>query len=120
MAGQDFDQRRLVLRLQQVLDGARGEHRESFIGRREDSERPCPLKRLHQTGGLDGGNQRRMVFGVDGVLNDVLGRIHRSAADRDGLLLHHLCERGGSGAEREGCGESSKHKAGILHAARSD
>ena len=83
VVGQHLRQRRLVLGLQQGVDRAGGQGGEGGVGRREHRERPRALQRLHQVGGLDGGDQRRVVLRVDGVVDDVLARVHRRAADHD-------------------------------------
>ena len=46
--GQDLGELRLVLRLQQCVDGACRQRRKGFVGRREDREGAGPLERLHE------------------------------------------------------------------------
>ena len=79
--GQDAGQRALVLGLDQRLDRAGGQLGEGGIGRREHGERTLARQRVDQAGGLDRGDQRRVILRIDGILDDVLGRIHRGAAD---------------------------------------
>ena len=108
MVGQHRDQLLLDLRLEQRVDRAGRQLGERGIGRREHGEGAGSLQRLDQARGLDRGDQRGVVLRVHRVLDDVLRGIHRSAADRDGLLLHLRESRrrrdGGEGERRRGDG----------------
>ena len=48
---------------------------------REDGERARPLERVDEAGRLDRGNERGVVGGIDRVLDDVPGVVHRRAPD---------------------------------------
>jgi hypothetical protein len=48
-----------------------------------NGERAGAGQRLDEAGGLHCRDQRGMVLRIDGFLDDVLGRIHRGAADFD-------------------------------------
>ena len=61
---------------------------------------PGPFSVVDQAGGLDRGDQRRVVLRVDGVVDDVLVGVHRRAADHD---LRHC--RDGDGGEDRGEGD---------------
>ena len=81
MIGQDLGQRRLVLGLHQIIDRAGGELAERGVGRREHGEGPLARQRVDQAGGLDRGDQGRVILRIDRILNDVAGRIHGGAAN---------------------------------------
>ena len=83
----------LHLRLEQRVDGAGGQCIERRVHRCENSERPGTLQGLDQPGGLDGGDEGRVILGVDGVFDDVLVGIHRSASDHRIVAFgsHGLC-----------------------------
>src|SRR5204863_6849302 len=79
-----------------------------LVGRGEDRERARALDRRDEARRLDGGDQRRVVLRVDGVVDDVLARVHRRAAD------HDLRKRrdGGGGEDR---GERDGGELDDLH-----
>ena len=112
VAGQDLDELSLVLRLEQIVDRALRQFGEGLIGRRENGERPLPFQRLDEAGGLDRRDKRRVVLGVDGVLDDVFRGVHGRAADHRVLGIGHTAQGGkGDGAGENG-GEdiASRHK----------
>ena len=81
MRGQHLGELVLVFGLEQRIDRAGRQRGKGLVGRREDGERTGALQGIDKAGGLDGGDQRRVVLRVDGVLDDVFGGIHRRAAD---------------------------------------
>jgi hypothetical protein len=103
VVGQDPGELGLVLRLEQGLDGSRRQGCERRVGRREYRERTGTLERVDQTRRLDGGNERRVILRIHGIVDDVLRRIHRRTAHHHGLLLRHGARCGDGGAcQRDG------------------
>ena len=62
----------LILRLQKGIDRTGRQLGESLVGRREHGERAGTLERIDKPGGLDGGDERRVVLRVDRILDNVL------------------------------------------------
>ena len=81
MVGEDFGQRGLVFGLQQRVDRAGRQLAEGLVSGSEHREGAGTFERFDQTGGLHSGHQGSVIGGVQGVFNDVLGRIHFLAAD---------------------------------------
>src|SRR4030088_2235871 len=90
MISQDFGQGRLVFGLYQGVERAGRQLAEGGVGRRENGERALAFQGLDKAGGLHRRNQRGVVLGVHGVLDDVLRREHGGATDHDGLLAGHF------------------------------
>src|SRR5262249_57455048 len=111
--GQELGKGGLVLGVEEIVDGAGRQLAERRVGRREDRERTRALQRVDQAGRLHGCNQRGVVLRVHRVLDDVLRRIHRRAADLDGLLGRAERRRCGREAERERGGGSGGRGAGT-------
>ena len=107
MIGQHLGQRRLVLGLEQGVDGAGRQGGEGGVGRREDGERARALQRVDQAGGLDRGDQGGVVLRVDGVVDDVLVRQYIGAPP----TVTWAMARDGRGGEDEGEGERGKFDA---------
>ncbi len=94
VVGEDLYEGGLVLRLDEVVDGACGELGEGGIGGSEDGEGASAFEGVDETGSLDGGDEGLVDGGVDRVLDDVLGRVHGGAADGGVGHLRASCERG--------------------------
>ena len=94
------------------LDRSRGKLVEGRVGRREDREGTGALQRIDEARGLHRRDERRVVLGVDRVLDDVLAGIHRGAADH----LGHLGEgrAGQSGHAGEGEKSTVERHVGLL------
>jgi hypothetical protein len=60
---------------------------EGFVGRRKHGEGTFARQRVDEIGSLHGGDEGGVILLVDGILNDVLRREHRGAADRHRHLL---------------------------------
>jgi hypothetical protein len=108
--GQHLGQRRFVLGLEQRVDRARGQSGESRVGRREHRERAGALERVDQAGGLDRGDQRRVILRVDGVVDDVLVRIHRRATDHRRAAVRHRGVAHHRRARRQRGARGDKHE----------
>ena len=109
VAGQHLGQLFLVLRLQQRVDGAGRQGIEGGIDRSEDRERTGAGQGLDQAGSLDGSDQRRVILGVDGILDNVLVFRHGGAAD------HGVFGVGGDGTGCERDGKRERAKGGLEH-----
>ena len=81
MIGQNLDKRRLILRLEQRFDRACGQLVKGAVDGCKDRERPGALQRVNQSGGLNSSDERRMIFRVNGVFDDILCLKHRGPAD---------------------------------------
>ena len=73
MVGEDLDEGVVVLRLDEVVDGAGGELGEGFVGGGEDGEGAGAFEGVDQACSLDGGDEGLVDGRVDGVLDDVFG-----------------------------------------------
>jgi hypothetical protein len=111
VVGQHLAQHRLVLGLEQIVDGAGGQRGERGVGRREHRERARALQRRDQVGRLDRGDERRVVLRIDGVVDDVLVRVHRRAADHD---LRQRGNRDGPDDCRDGDGDEAVEFHGCV------
>ena len=100
VVGQDLRERVLVLRFHEVFHRAGREFAKRRVRRGEDRERARALQRVHEAGCLDGGHERRVIFGVHGVLNDVFGREHVFAANDNSAVSEG---HGGGQGQHEGC-----------------
>ena len=72
VVGEDVDELRLVLGLEQVGDHPGRERGKGLVGRGEDGERAGAVERVDQVAGLERGNQRGEVRGGGGKLRDGL------------------------------------------------
>jgi hypothetical protein len=72
MVGEKCHQLFLVLRLEQVVDGACGQLGECFISRREDRERSGTLQGCDEARGFDGRDQGLKVTRARGYRDDVI------------------------------------------------
>lgn len=91
----------VVLGLQQRIYRAGRQLCEGGIGGREDGEWSFALKRFDQAGSLHRGHQGCVILRVHGIVDDVLFRIHRSAADFGVIRQGHGREQ----AEADCCGK---------------
>ncbi len=96
--GEHFREGVLVFGLEERVHGAGGKFCEGVIRWSEDREWASGFERVHEAGGFDGSDERRVILGIDGVVDDVLGRVHRSAADHG--VFHFL--RGSDGSAGKG------------------
>ncbi len=85
VVGQDPGQLCLVFRLDQCIDSACRQLFEGRIGGRENSEGPGPVEGVDQAGCFDRCNQRGVILGIDGVLDDGPGGVHFCPAHDDGV-----------------------------------
>jgi len=85
----------LVFRLEQGGHRVGRQLGKSGIGGRKHRERPRPLQRIDQPGGLHGRDQCGVILRIDGVLDDVPVGIHRRPANRDGTVGSLKSGRGG-------------------------
>ena len=83
---QNLPERVLVFRLERRVNRASWELGESSIRWRKNGERAGALQRFNEPRGLDRGDQRRVIRGIDGVGDDVLCGKHRRAANH-GVVL---------------------------------
>ncbi len=103
MASQDLGQHFLVFWLQQGLDGAFWQSIKSLVDRRKHGERTRGLKGLDQTGSFHSSHQRGVVFGINGIFYDILGRIHWCTTDhRISGLSNDRGSKGNNGGNRKG------------------
>ena len=63
---------------------------ERLVGRRQDGERSRAAERLDESSSLNCGYQRRVIFGIDSVIDNGLGWIHRCATYHLGLLCGYF------------------------------
>ena len=83
---QNRSQRRLVFGLDEGFDSSGGQFSKRGVGRREHGEGAGAGQRFDQTGGSHSRDKRGVVFGINGIFDDVLRRIHRGAAHFNCLL----------------------------------
>src|SRR5690606_30117284 len=108
VAGEDRREHLLVFRHEQRVDRAGGQGVKRGIDRGQYGEGAFAGQRFDQASSLDGGDKRRVVGRVDGILDNVLVGIHGGAADFGIVLGDSAADRGdgqhgggGEGAERE-------------------
>ena len=76
---EDFNEGCPALGLYQGIDSASWQLVEGCVGRREYRERTLTLQSFDKAGGLHGSDERGVILRVDGILNNILGREHRSS-----------------------------------------
>lgn len=91
---QHFRERVFIFGLEERVHGAGGKFCEGVIRWSEYREWASGLERVDEAGGFHRGDERGVVLGIDGVVDDVLGRVHRRAADHG--VFHFLRGRDGS------------------------